>query len=146
MAIAYFNSDLIKFVPNIETQDGWLQNGLHKYNIIQFNDCNNNLVSFIEVADNWKGDCTQLFDSYEEANNFIESIYEPVYTIANDALMNANIMQKISRNQLDLEAMDVKLSNKDELKFLYEKGISGIEKSATMLFDVNTGRPFRKVK
>lgn len=65
-----------------------------------------------------------------EANNVIETKFKEKYKVYNENLMNANLMQKINKGEIDLDEMQPNWTPDQEAEWLYNKGISGISKSS----------------
>lgn len=55
------------------------------------------------------------------------------YKVTSEALMGANINSKAVAGVLDLDAMDPNWSEQQELEFLYNSGVSGIERKEIVI-------------
>ena len=107
--------------------------GINARNCRQKN-VNGKLISIFEITDikkvdKYKDKIENEIVNKEEANNFIDKNFT-LYSVKNEGLMVANIAKK----NIDLDEMSAEWSAQEELTFLFNKNVSGIQKTETKHF------------
>ena len=105
----------IKILPDFQ----FIKENIHLGLVKDYNLANKKLVDNPNV---------EFFDTKEEFDNYINQYYKIKYLVRNESLMNANLNQKIQEGVINLDEIKVDWTDQEELKWLYEKGISGIQK------------------
>jgi len=100
-------------------------------NIQQYNNATN---TFMQVLDEVKAakyinnvDVDVLTEA--EADAVIDGLFVSEYSVTSEALMSANLTQKVNAGTISLDEIPATATKQEELKYLYDAGISGISKS-----------------
>jgi len=100
-------------------------------NIQQYNDATDTFMQVIDEAKAAKyinhADVDALTEA--EADAVIDTLFVAEYSVSSEALMSANLTQKVNNNTISLDDISATATKQEELKFLYDAGISGITKS-----------------
>ena len=77
-----------------------------------------------------KKDNCIIIDKKESVIDFIKEEFVEKYVIYDRELYRANLYFLIKKNKLNLDELKVELNYNEEAKYLYEHGISGIQKTS----------------
>ena len=100
-------------------------------------------IILLEVIDEEKAskyynlDGIEIIDEFQANVVLAEKMDKTTYKKYDEALYGANIQKKITDESLNIDEMLPEWSEEEELKYLYNKGISGIKKEEIIIEKFN---------
>lgn len=133
---AMVKGELIEIMGAILARSNWIETmGVDK-NVLQIEEKDTGVtISIFNIIDREKWDSGSsnfsfiALDNIEQINKIIEENNFDVYSKDNESIMTANLNYLVTQGVIDFNDLSVEMTEQQELKYLYDKGCSGISKS-----------------